>query len=126
MSDFRFIAGTAVLAVVAGLASGQCDTNPPFGAVIQNDPGTCGQATLAPDPNGGCNEDPIAYQDLGAINGGATITVAGNVGAFDAVDPATPVFPETRRCMPKSSSSSLSGPRRRRQRRGGWDAGAGG
>ncbi|MEC8560041.1 MAG: hypothetical protein VXY94_08200 [Planctomycetota bacterium] len=89
MSDFRFIAGTAVLAVVAGLASGQCDTNPPFGAVLQNDPGTCGQATLAPDPNGGCNEDPIAYQDLGLINGGATITVAGNVGAFDAVDPAT-------------------------------------
>ena len=93
MSDFRFIAGAASVVCTAGLAFGQqCDVTPPAGAVQQTDVGYCGNLTDPPeaDPNGGCNEDPIAYQNLGAIASGETIDVYGNVGAWDqGTDPTT-------------------------------------
>ena len=89
MTNFRFIVGVSAAAAMSGFAFGQCDTTPPFGSVIQNDPGYCGNTTGESDPNGGCNEEPIAYQNLGTITAGVPINVAGNVGAFDTLDPAT-------------------------------------
>lgn len=90
MSDCRFIASVAAGLCTAGVAFGQCDTTPGAGAIEQNDPGFCGNQTGAIDSNGGCNDDPNTWQDLGTI--GTELVVYGNVGAWTStVDPAAPV-----------------------------------
>ena len=91
MKEFGFMSGVASLACVSGFAFGQqCDVTPPAGAIEQNDPNYCGTLTVEPDPNGGCNEDPIAYQNIGGVVSGDIISVYGNVGAWDqGTDPAT-------------------------------------
>ena len=91
MKEFGFMSGVASLACVSGFAFGQqCDVTPPAGAIEQNDPNYCGTLTAEPDPNGGCNEDPIAYQNIGGVVSGDIISVYGNVGAWDqGTDPAT-------------------------------------
>ncbi|MFO0872705.1 MAG: hypothetical protein U0575_01860 [Phycisphaerales bacterium] len=50
----------------------------PANGIQQND----GCADQVPDPNGGCNEQPALYQDIGAILHGGSTTVCGTVGTF--------------------------------------------
>jgi hypothetical protein len=80
MTEYRFIAGVVAGLCTAGVAFGQCDVTPPTGAIPQNDPGFCG-STGQVDANGGCNDDPVSWQDIGTLAEGFT-SLAGNVGAW--------------------------------------------
>ncbi len=80
MSNCRFIASAVAGLCTAGVAFGQCDVTVPAGSIEQNDVGYCG-TTGQLDPNGGCNLDPAAWQDLGTISEGFT-SINGNVGAW--------------------------------------------
>ena len=82
-----FIASAVTGLCMAGSAFGQCDVTVPAGAIEQNDPNYCG-TTGEIDTNGGCNDDPATWQDLGSLAEGDTV-IYGNVGAWtngDAVD----------------------------------------
>jgi hypothetical protein len=54
-------------------------------AVNENDGDVCG--AIQPDPNGGCNVVPAAFQDLGNLSDGTT-TITGHIGTYatDAVN----------------------------------------
>jgi hypothetical protein len=49
-------------------------------AIDQNDDAVCGAIT--PDPNGGCNNTPAAFQDIGAYNTFDFVTVNGTMGTY--------------------------------------------
>jgi hypothetical protein len=80
MSDCRIIASAMASLCMAGVAFGQCDVSIPSGAIEQDDAGYCGTTGVV-DPNGGCNDDPVSWQDLGTLAEGFT-SVYGNVGAW--------------------------------------------
>ena len=80
MSDCRFIAGVTTALCTAGVAFGQCDVSDTSTCIEQSDVGYCGTTGVA-DTNGGCNEDPVGWQDLGVLAEGFTCTY-GNVGAW--------------------------------------------
>ncbi|MFO0961840.1 MAG: hypothetical protein U0625_02925 [Phycisphaerales bacterium] len=84
MTNRRYVLGFSAASALcaAGLAFGQCDTST---GIAQNDPapgGNC-NAPLNPDPNGGCNVTPNAWQSLsGWPSGGGTLSVVGTIGTY--------------------------------------------
>ena len=95
MMDCRFmrsgatkgIAALVGAVLVSGTAFAQCDTS--GGGTEEADAGFCGPGV---DPNGGCNEDPEAWQDLGTISNGGSLAAFGTMGGFvDDTDPKAPV-----------------------------------
>ena len=69
----------ATLSLLGSTVYGQCDTTPPSGAIIQNDPDVCDGADPAADPNGGCFAPATQTQDLGPLAEG-THVIAGTMG----------------------------------------------
>jgi len=80
------LAGTTVLAgslLVTATASAQCTVNP-NPDFTQND-GGC-PVTGQPDPNGGCNQTPSAFQATGTISSATpSFTIGGTTGASEAL-----------------------------------------
>jgi hypothetical protein len=79
------LVGALALALAGGdAARAQCDVTPPAGAIQTTD--GCG---ISPDSNGGCNVSPAAFTNIGTLSAGATLSVVGEFGTFDANgDPA--------------------------------------
>jgi len=73
------VVATATM-VLTGSAWAQCEIDCPKGAIQQND----GCADQTPDPNGGCNVVPVAYQDVGSVGTGSDLNVCGTVGTWGA------------------------------------------
>lgn len=49
-------------------------------AIDQNDGAVCGAIT--PDPNGGCNVTPNAFQSVGSVGVGNTLSITGTMGTY--------------------------------------------
>ena len=64
-------------------AMAQCSTTPPPDAIISPD-GCAHIAGGAVDSNGGCNQVPASFTDLGSIAAGGVMNVSGQFGTYDA------------------------------------------
>ncbi|MCA9284883.1 MAG: hypothetical protein KDA22_06705 [Phycisphaerales bacterium] len=81
-SPFLSLAGVGMITLATvtwcghSAFAGGCDTSCPVGGILEND-----FCDSDPDPNGGCNENPVAYQDIGNLSAG-DISVCGQVGRY--------------------------------------------
>ncbi|MSR28597.1 MAG: hypothetical protein EXS03_03350 [Phycisphaerales bacterium] len=66
----------------AEIAAAQCSVTPPPGAIVS--PDGCAHTTGGPvDSNGGCNQIPATFTDLGSIPSGGAINVSGQFGTYN-------------------------------------------
>ncbi len=72
------LVGTTML--FSSTALGQCDLTSPPGTIITTD--GCAHLNGDIDSNGGCNQAPAAFTDLGALGSGATKYVSGEMGLY--------------------------------------------
>ena len=72
------LVGTTML--FSSAASGQCSVTPPPGTIVTTD--GCAHLDGAIDSNGGCNQAPAAFTDLGVLASGATMYVSGQMGLY--------------------------------------------
>ena len=61
-------------------ALGQCSVTPPPGTVISTD--GCAHLNGEVDSNGGCNQTPALFTDLGTLSTNGTINVSGQMGLY--------------------------------------------
>lgn len=85
MMETRLILGAGISALSIALCAPMtfaqdCDVTPPAGAIEADD--GCDHGTEV-DANGGCNEDPVAWQDLGSLTeADNNVAVYGTVGGW--------------------------------------------
>lgn len=72
------LVGTTML--FSSAASGQCSVTPPAGTIATTD--GCAHLDGAIDSNGGCNQAPAAFTDLGTLASGGTMYVSGQMGLY--------------------------------------------
>ena len=72
------LVGTTML--FSSAASGQCSVTPPPGTIVTTD--GCAHLNGEIDSNGGCNQAPAAFTDLGVLASGATMYVSGQMGLY--------------------------------------------
>lgn len=72
------LVGTTML--FSSTASGQCSVTPPPGTIITTD--GCAHLNSEIDSNGGCNQAPAAFTDLGVLSSGGTMYVSGQMGLY--------------------------------------------
>ena len=72
------LVGTTML--FSSAASGQCSVTPPPGTIVTTD--GCAHLNGEIDSNGGCNQAPAAFTDLGVLSSGATMYVSGQMGLY--------------------------------------------
>lgn len=84
--SFKFNIGCSVTAAIfaASFMSdsvfAQCDTTPPPGSFVS--PDGCEHLGGAVDSNGGCNQTPAAFTNLGTMTSGQVLNVAGQMGLY--------------------------------------------
>ena len=72
------LVGTTML--FSSAASGQCSVTPPPGTIVTTD--GCAHLNGEIDSNGGCNQVPAAFTDLGVLASDATMYVSGQMGLY--------------------------------------------
>ena len=72
------LVGTTML--FSSAAFGQCDTTAPAGTIATTD--GCAHLNGEIDTNGGCNQSPALFTDLGVLSVNGTINVSGQMGLY--------------------------------------------